>query len=540
QPHGDVVIERAWPQHVLQRLATSIREHAGLSFIPARFDDLERRTRRAMAKVGSADVGDYQAGLGDGRYSFDDWVAELTVGETYFFREPGHFDFLRRRALPGLLALRGAGHVFRVWSAGCASGEEAYSLAILFEEQLLDGSLHLLGTDLSRVALARAKHGVYGPWSLRNAKSEWVDLYFHRRPQQQFEVIPRIRRLVQFDYLNLALDEYPSFFTGVWGNDIVFCRNVLIYLDRDTIRAVARRLFESLGEGGWLITGPSDPPLGDFAPYETVISSEGVFYRRSQAHPSQSPTATDKEKHRLGASDEIRADREARPAAEEDETSSVRVVAAARPIETQKVSSKDQARFDPARSFAEAPDSLRTPQKESATEARTADTLSSARAAFTAGSYARSIALAQELEGDPSAAALEVRATANLYGARDAARLCTAALLRFPLGAELYVLQASLLLDLRDYDAATQAARRLLYLDRSLVVAHLLLGSILAKRGDREEAARAFRNARDLAAFAPPLDDVPFADGEKAGRLADFARAQIELLHSPTSEGRWS
>jgi tetratricopeptide (TPR) repeat protein len=103
-------------------------------------------------------------------------------------------------------------------------------------------------------------------------------------------------------------------------------------------------------------------------------------------------------------------------------------------------------------------------------------------------------------------------------------------MLRFPLGIELYVLQASLLRDQGDYEAAMQAARRLLYLDRSLVVAHLLLGSILGKRGDREEAVLAFRNARDLAALAPSDDVVSFADGEKAGRLADFARVQMQLL----------
>jgi hypothetical protein len=96
--------------------------------------------------------------------------------------------------------------------------------------------------------------------------------------------------------------------------------------------------------------------------------------------------------------------------------------------------------------------------------------------------------------------------------------------LRFPLGVELYVLQASLLLDLRDYDAAAQATRRLLYLDRSLVVAHLLLRSILAQKGNNAEA---------------PVNEVlPFTDGEKAGRLADFARAQMDLLGTRPSEGR--
>jgi chemotaxis protein methyltransferase CheR len=537
-------MDRAWPHSVLQMLATSIRDHAGLSFVPSRFDDLERRTRRAMAKAGTTDVRDYQEGLGNGRYSVDDWVSELTVGETYFFREPNHFDFLRRRALPGLLALRGRGHVFRVWSAGCASGEEAYSLGILFQEQLPGGALHLVGTDISRIALGKAERARYNAWSLRNAKSHWIDLYFERCPNNQFELAPRIRKLAQFQYLNLALDEYPSFFTGIWGNDIIFCRNVLIYLDRDTVRAVARRLFESLGDGGWLITGPSDPPLGDYAPYETVLSDEGVFYRRGHG-ASARPQSTPENPDRASGAEHDRAKTAEDAEETEDETSSVRLVAAARIREAPDGRADPRRAKGPSEGAARdrkiaaardggAPDETRS--ADAAREEQGADSLAIARAAFMAGNYARSIALAKRIDGD-AAAALEVRATANLHGACEASRLCTAAILRFPLGTELYVLQASLLLDLREYDAASQAARRLLYLDRSLVVAHLLLGSSLAKRGEREEAARAFRNARDLAAFAPAGDPVPYADGEKAGRLADYARAQIELLGTANGGG---
>jgi tetratricopeptide (TPR) repeat protein len=227
----------------------------------------------------------------------------------------------------------------------------------------------------------------------------------------------------------------------------------------------------------------------------------------------------------------------------EDETSSVRMVSAAERSALSHDRDDDERRHTHPPSARSTDDTraerraVRRHADDGANLGRGTDSLSGARAAFMAGNNAPAIALAKRLEGDEAAAALEVRATANLRGAREASRLCTAAILRFPLGAELYVLQASLLLDLRDYDAASQAARRLLYLDRSLVVAHLLLGSSLAKRGDREEAARAFRNARDLAAFAPSDDAVPFADGEKAGRLADFARAQIELLGTTSGGG---
>jgi chemotaxis protein methyltransferase CheR len=511
------MMEPAWSQSVLQALATSIRGHAGLSFVPERYDELERRTRRAMAKAGITDVGVYTDGLGSGRISFDDWVAELTVGETYFFREPLHFEFLRTRALPALLALRGASHVFRVWSAGCASGEEAYSLAILFEEQFLSATLHLVATDVSRAALTKARLARYGLWSLRGSSEDWIGRYFQRGQGKQFVLIERIRQQVTFQYLNLALDGYPSFINGVWGNDVILCRNVLIYLDRDTVRAVARRLFDALAEGGWLITGPSDPPLSDYAPFETVVTDAGVFYRRSHGQAAIAGAA-------LVAFDDGPGTRSS-PA--EDETTGVRSLPVAERSAGLGSAESDRQWIRSRR------DSVPATTREGA-----ADPLALAQAAFAAGRYAHAVELLQTLADHPGAAALEVRATANLLGAREASRLCTVALLRFPLEAELYVLQASLLLDSRDYPAATQAARRLLYLDRSLVVAHLLLGSILGKSGGHDEAVRAFRNARDLAELALPNDVVPFADGEKAARLADFARAQMQLLGAEPNEER--
>jgi chemotaxis protein methyltransferase CheR len=378
--------------------------------------------------------------------------------------------------------------VFRVWSAGCASGEEAYSLAIVFEEQFLRDSLHLVATDVSREALAKARAARYGAWSMRNATDEWTTRYFRPVPGKRFELVERVRRQVVFQYLNLARDEYPSFMTGVWGNDIILCRNVLIYLDKETVRAVARRLFDTLADGGWLITGPSDPPLGDYAPYEMVTTDAGVFYRKN-----------------------------------------IQNAAIVVPLEHSRSATRTAMTTHPVEPNPE-------PRVESDGErAGSADgaSLARARAHFAAGRYEEAIEVVRSIGHHAGAAAIEVRAAANLLGAREAWHRCTAALLRFPLDRELYVLQASLLLDIRDYEGAAEAVRRLLYLDRTLVVGHLLLGSILSKGGHRAAAARAFRNARDLAKSAPADDVVPFTDGEKVGRLTDFARAQIQMLGEP-------
>src|SRR3546814_526285 len=117
--------------------------------------------RRIMARIGIVDPRELVRRLGDEAPLLDELIAESTVGETYFFREPGHFAFIRDEVIPEMRRLRGVDHVLRAWSAGCASGEEPYSLAILFEEMGLASRTHIIATDISRAALLRAHEAVY-------------------------------------------------------------------------------------------------------------------------------------------------------------------------------------------------------------------------------------------------------------------------------------------------------------------------------------------------------------------------------------------
>lgn len=235
--------------------------------------------RGAMREAGEPDPDRYLARLERDEAAFDALTAALTVGESYFFRDAWHFDLIAAEVLPELARERPAGPGLRAWSAGCAGGEEVYSLAmVLAEREALDGAW-LLGTDLSSAALAKAKAGRYRDWSLRGAAAEraarWV-----RREGPRWRVDARLRSAVTFRRLNLATELYPTTETGTRDLDVVFCRNVLIYFDGATVEAVAQRLTEALRPGGWLITGPSDPPLSELARLDVVARSDGVVYRR--------------------------------------------------------------------------------------------------------------------------------------------------------------------------------------------------------------------------------------------------------------------
>nr|WP_236673824.1 CheR family methyltransferase [Comamonas sp. JC664] len=250
-----------------------------------------------MSRAGVKDFDAYRLRLVEDPAALDDLLIELTVGETYFFRTPEHFEHLRAVVLPDLRERHGPGHTARLWSAACSSGEEPYSIAALLMAEGWEQHMAVYATDVSRGALARARKAQYGDWSLRGG---WADrMRAHLRAEgRRYLLSPEVQKQVRFSYLNLALDTWPSPESGIWKLDVIFCRNVLIYFNRPTIEAVARRLHDALDEGGYLFTGPSDPPLGGLAPLESILTEWGVLYRRplhgaslSMPFPSAVPSA---------------------------------------------------------------------------------------------------------------------------------------------------------------------------------------------------------------------------------------------------------
>jgi chemotaxis protein methyltransferase CheR len=459
--------------------------HAGLSFESTRRADAETGIRRAMEQVGVADASRYLELLEAGRVRIDALITELTVGETYFFREPAHFAFIHHDVFPDVRDRRGADHVFRVWSAGCATGEEPYSLAIVLEEARLRG--HVLATDISRAALQRAREAAYRPWSLRGLDHVRIDRAL-RQVGDRWVLDARLGQRVTFQFHNLAQDAYPPLPAGIWGMDLILCRNVLIYFDKASIARVARGLHESLADGGWLITGPSDPPLDTLAPLVPVVTEDGVFYRKDDGG------------RRVATS--MGAIRQESPRAE--------------PVTP-----------DVPLPFTRTEDLLPPSWGEPTSSA--SDPLARAREALTAGEYERVLALTQDT-GDVEAAVLRVRAVANARGSEEAAHDAQRAVTRHPLSTELHLLHALLLLDLKRHADAEQALKRVIYLDRSLAIASHLLGSTLRDQGKLDEARRAYRNARDVARGRPPDEEIPLADGEPASALAAIAEAELALL----------
>ncbi|QDE67816.1 chemotaxis protein CheR [Myxococcus xanthus] len=196
------------------------------------------------------------------------FIEHAVIGETYFFRHPEHLRALAR------LAQTHPAPCFQVWSAGCASGEEPYSIAMaLMAEGLPEGRFRVLATDVSGRALQRARDGVYGPWSLRRIEPE-QEKRFLVANGDDYSVIPQVRRAVEFRRHNLAVDPPP--FMGLGA---IFCRNVLIYFPTELAREVLKRFISALAPGGLLFVSPAEVPLTNGLGLETVDAEGSVALR---------------------------------------------------------------------------------------------------------------------------------------------------------------------------------------------------------------------------------------------------------------------
>lgn len=267
-----------------------IAKRLGLDFAESRQADLARGLVGALRGSSLSSPEAYLAWLATLPDESPEWrrlAGHLTVGETYFFRDPGCFEALEQRVLPDLIAARrSVGNLrLRLWSAGCATGEEPYSLAILLDRllpDLGDWALTILATDINSEAMETARRGLYRQWSLRETPPWIRDRYFHREGGETLEVDPRIRRMVSFAPLNLAEDGYPAVVTNTTAMDLILCRHVLMYFTGETQRACVGRLQRALLPEGWLAVSPAEASTDLLSPLAPVNFPGAILYRKAQ------------------------------------------------------------------------------------------------------------------------------------------------------------------------------------------------------------------------------------------------------------------
>lgn len=265
-------------QRLFQEL---LRDHCGVSHGLGSLAFLERKLAPRLDHLGLDCLEDYYRYLkyDDPRgEELDVLVDRLTTHETYFFREEPQLALLYDQILPELSRAR-KGDALRVWSAGCSTGEEVYSLAILLMEHqdLVGREFEVVGTDISREVIQRARGASYGASSFRATPQHLIERYFRKNADDQLSVRSDIRNRCSFGQLNLMdVDRF-----GVLGNfDLVFCRNVLIYFSSEKRPKVIRAFHDSLNSGGYLCLGHSENLLNLDTRFRCVQYDRGVVYQK--------------------------------------------------------------------------------------------------------------------------------------------------------------------------------------------------------------------------------------------------------------------
>ncbi|MDE2155246.1 MAG: tetratricopeptide repeat protein [Xanthomonadaceae bacterium] len=298
-------VQPVFPRPLLSRLSAMLAVRTGLHFPEERWGDLEKGIAAAAPVFGMPDAPSCARWLLDTSLTRDQigvLASHLIVGETYFFRDERCFEILEQHVLPERLQARAdVPRPLRVWSAGCCTGEEPYSIAMLVDRLLPHGvqcGATILATDINPAFLRKAAQGVYGEWSFRTTPAWLRERYFAPAKNSRFEIRQPIRQRVRFSCLNLADDSYPSPANDTDAMDVIFCRNVLMYLTAAQAKKVVEKLRRALVDGGWLIVGPAETSISLFARFAPVEFAGAVFYRKiartplpAAALPPQPPAA---------------------------------------------------------------------------------------------------------------------------------------------------------------------------------------------------------------------------------------------------------
>ena len=263
-------------------------QRTGLHFGPESRFTMERRLRERLTVLKLSTFAEYHQYLRFGARAVDEWdeaIDLLTTNETYFFREQRQLRAFQNELLPMLSEKTVARRRLAIWSAGCATGEEAYTIGILvlashlFPSDRASGArwdVRIYGSDISRRCVAAARRGVYTESSFRMTSSDIRRAYFAERPDG-WHVADSIRQMCHFGQMSL-LDEDRSRVLG--KADVIFCRNVLIYLDARARKTAIEVLYDRLNPGGVLLLGHSESLLNVSTAFELLHLKDDLVYRK--------------------------------------------------------------------------------------------------------------------------------------------------------------------------------------------------------------------------------------------------------------------
>ena len=258
-------------------IATMLKARSGLTLGPDKLYLMETRLVSIMRRENARDLTALAERMRAGSPLEREVVEAMTTNESLFFRDTKPFDAMRLRVLPRLHAARAPGTRLRIWSAAASTGQEAYSIAMVLAElahSLGDRKTDVIGTDIARDALKRAREGVYSQFEIQRGLPMQMLVKYFVKEDLQWRIKPALRAVVEFREWNLLAD-----LRALGQFDVIFCRNVLIYFDAATKSRVLEALAAQLAPDGVLFLGGAETVLGLTTSLQTVQGEPGAYAR---------------------------------------------------------------------------------------------------------------------------------------------------------------------------------------------------------------------------------------------------------------------
>lgn len=496
----------------LQRL---IGERTGIQFRPGDREKFVSAIEARMRKLSITEPGDYirlleqAAPVAAGENS--EWqylTAHLVPGESYFFRDTGQIALIQKELLPQIIASRRAtGDLsLRIWSAGCSTGEEPYSLAALVYDLLPDyenWQVLILGTDPNEDAIQRAQTGRYTDWSFRQVSQERRTRFFHE-DSGTFQILPEIQAMVTFRVQDLHSDLYPEASGQIHDLDLILCRNVFIYLQPNVIAGIVVKMERSLVIGGMLVTGHGELTEARPGHLVTRVFPSSIIYQKEEAHTeSRSPAG-------------------GRPASNQESPQPLAVKP--RPITT--VSEEARPPQSPS------PKALAEVAESTDADPAGGDDVAAAREFVAGGDYQQAVtkltAYRLHYPEEEDAGYLLARAYANL-GRHEAAALVLNEMLKLhPFGVRGYFLLSQISEEQGDRLRAMDLLKRSIYIEATYIPGYLELGLLYEREGDPARARRMLTSALDLLKGLAPGTEIEEYNGQTAAHLIERVEASLD------------
>ncbi len=457
-----------------------IAQKTGIFISHDRQDSLQEKIQIRMQALKLESEEQYFLKLQHNQAEFDHFTEMLTIGETFFFRNEPQFEAIQQYVLPELIEKNKNSKEIKIWCAGCATGEEPYTLAILLKEIGLekDFKISILATDINRYFLERAKKGIYSPRSVEHVPPALLEKYF-KAQHKMFALSPEIKDSVEFVRHNLVSEPFTH--PGMIECDVIFCRNVTIYFNLATTKRIIQQYADALKEKGFLFIGHAETLWNISEAFHPIEFPRTFIYQKGPI--------TEKKPHQFF------------------------------PYHLPNLEIKSP--------------SLEHYSLENATTALSSITLPSAASSTTPNTSSEPSPTKKLNTEDILKKAVEM---ADQGKWDESIEILQQILQQDNLNTSAYFLLSIVLIKKGDYPAAIAGLRKLLYADSHLAMGYFQLGNLYRLTMQPRLAKKEYKNCLKLLEKIPENESIELSDGMTAGVLYQATRQNIELLEEQNHE----